>query len=638
MRAANLSKHLYGLFIFIFAICLFPVFPLVAEGGTLADLSGTWNGYGFATGPSAPWWEQFTLAVATDGTFTLSGTESNGADDIGFSGAFSISSKGIGLTVNGKTNNILCQINLYNSVLSCTETSDDGSTKLTVLTKQATSYSQADLAGSWEANMLDGGPTDPSWVRISGETIDSNGIFQGSYSDSNGSTTNLSGKVAISTNGEVTCFSGVCPDPNWISFMDASKSVIVGTYGVSDTTPDAVFTVLTKMAPSGSYSMDDLAGIWQMNTVCSGPDAPWWERGTINVNPDGSFTFSGTESSSSKTDKGSGTFSISSDGIITSSSLSSTFRAVMDAGKTVMVFTSTFHDGSGSTQIAIATKSAAAGPVVPGAPTIGTAIAGNAQATVSFTPPASDGGSAITGYTVTSNPGGKTARGAGSPIIVKGLTNGTPYTFTVTAKNKMGIGPASSPSSPPVTPATVPSAPAGIKATASNQQVTVSFTAPASNGGSAITGYTVIWTPKDGSDTNAGSPLATTHTVTGLTYGTTYTFTVTATNAMGTGPASKSIKITPATVPSAPTIGTVTAGKKQVSVSFTPTSTGGDPITSYIVTPYIGSNAGKTTSGAHSPITVKGLTSGTAYTFTVTAKNKLGTGTPSTASSSVVPQ
>jgi hypothetical protein len=572
--------------------------------------------------------------VATDGTFTLSGTESNGADDIGFSGAFSISSKGIGLTVNGKTNNIRCQINLYNSVLSCTETSGDDSTKLTVLTKQATSYSQADLAGSWEANMLDGGPTNPSWIRISGETIDSNGIFQGSYSDSNGSTTYLSGQVAISTNGEVTCLSGDCPDPNWISFMDAGKSVIVGTYGVSATNPDAVFTVFTKMAPSGSYSINDLAGIWQMNTVCAGPDAPWWERGTINVNPDGSFTYSGTESSSSKTDKGSGTFSISSDGVITSSSFNSTFRAVMDAGKTVMVFTSTFNDGSGSTQIAIATK----GEGIPGAPTMGTAMAGNTQATVSFTPPASDGGSAITAYTVTSNPGGITKSGKSSPITLKGLTNGTPYTFTVTATNKTGTGPVSGPSNSvtPVGP-TSPGAPTGVTATAGDAKATVNFSIPASNGGSPINGYSVISSPDGITARGAGSPI----TVKGLTNGTGYTFTVTAKNKIGTGPASSaSNSVTPTgpTVPGAPTIVSVTPGKKQVSVSFTPTSTGGDPITSYIVTPYIGSSAGKTTSGPNSPIIVKGLTSGTVYTFTVTAKNKLGTGPASAASGQVTPQ
>ncbi len=83
---------------------------------------------------------------------------------------------------------------------------------------------------------------------------------------------------------------------------------------------------------------------------------------------------------------------------------------------------------------------------LPGAPQNVTAVAGNSQATVSFTPPAFDGYSTITGYTVTSSPGNITASGTTSSITVMGLTNGTPYTFTVTATNGIGTGPASAPS------------------------------------------------------------------------------------------------------------------------------------------------------------------------------------------------
>ena len=82
----------------------------------------------------------------------------------------------------------------------------------------------------------------------------------------------------------------------------------------------------------------------------------------------------------------------------------------------------------------------------PGAPIIGTATAGNGQATVSFTSPTANGGSVITLYTVTSNIGGFTGTGTASPITVTGLTNGTPYTFTVTAANSAGTSVPSAPS------------------------------------------------------------------------------------------------------------------------------------------------------------------------------------------------
>ncbi|WPC40242.1 X2-like carbohydrate binding domain-containing protein [Clostridium sp. JS66] len=95
---------------------------------------------------------------------------------------------------------------------------------------------------------------------------------------------------------------------------------------------------------------------------------------------------------------------------------------------------------------------------VPETPTIGTAIAGDAQASVTFTVPTDDGGSSITGYTVTATPAGgvsiKTASGTSSPITVTGLTNGASYTFTVTATNGVGTSAASSASNS-VTPAAI---------------------------------------------------------------------------------------------------------------------------------------------------------------------------------------
>jgi hypothetical protein len=112
---------------------------------------------------------------------------------------------------------------------------------------------------------------------------------------------------------------------------------------------------------------------------------------------------------------------------------------------------------------------------VPGAPTDVTAVAGNGQAMVSFTAPASNG-SPITRYTVTSNPGGITATGTASPIIVTGLSNGTAYTFTVTATNAVGTGPASAPSNSVTHAAPVPpSAPSGLAATATSTPLAVNL-------------------------------------------------------------------------------------------------------------------------------------------------------------------
>jgi uncharacterized protein (TIGR02145 family) len=267
---------------------------------------------------------------------------------------------------------------------------------------------------------------------------------------------------------------------------------------------------------------------------------------------------------------------------------------------------------------------------VPGAPTSPVATAGNAQASVVFTAPASDGGSAITSYTVTSTPSSFTASGSSSPIVVTGLTNGTAYTFTVKATNAAGSSVASS-ASTAVTPKTVPGAPTSPVATAGNAQVTVTYTAPVSTGGSAITGYTATSSP--GGITSTGTGLS--RTVTGLTNGTAYTFTVVATNAAGNSVASTaSTAVTPKTVPGAPTSPVATVGNAQASVAFTaPASDGGSDITSYTVTSSPGSI---TATGSSSPIVVTGLTNGTSYTFTVVATNAAGNSGPSSISDPVI--
>ncbi|MFZ0931054.1 MAG: fibronectin type III domain-containing protein, partial [Syntrophobacteraceae bacterium] len=84
--------------------------------------------------------------------------------------------------------------------------------------------------------------------------------------------------------------------------------------------------------------------------------------------------------------------------------------------------------------------------LMPTPPLNVTATAGNGMATVSFEPPKTDGGNPVTAYTVKSHPGRIKAKSTKSPVIVKGLTNGKAYTFTVTATNSVGTGLASGPS------------------------------------------------------------------------------------------------------------------------------------------------------------------------------------------------
>ncbi|HVW45542.1 MAG TPA: DUF4082 domain-containing protein, partial [Solirubrobacterales bacterium] len=135
----------------------------------------------------------------------------------------------------------------------------------------------------------------------------------------------------------------------------------------------------------------------------------------------------------------------------------------------------------------------------------------------------------------------------------------------------------------------------------------------------------------------------TTKTITGLTPGSSYTFTVSAANAVGQGPESpQSGAVTPAPVaPGAPGGVGVAAGNNAAEVTWTaPASNGGSPITGYRVTPYLGSEALAATSvGAEATrATVGSLTNGRSYTFRVAAVNAAGTGAESAASAAVVPR
>lgn len=170
-------------------------------------------------------------------------------------------------------------------------------------------------------------------------------------------------------------------------------------------------------------------------------------------------------------------------------------------------------------------------------------------------------------------------------------------------------------------PSIVPTRAKAVTANAGDGSATVSWSAPSNSGSSAVTGY--LASTEDGSFT-CQTTSATTCTITGLTNGVGYRFIVTASNSAGSSVASTPSKIvTPLTVSSAPEGITTLPGIKTVKVSWlTPSSNGGSAIKGYVVT---SSPENKTCkSNQANTCTVRGLTAGQNYVFSVAAINKAG--------------
>ena len=200
--------------------------------------------------------------------------------------------------------------------------------------------------------------------------------------------------------------------------------------------------------------------------------------------------------------------------------------------------------------------------ILPSAPRSVVAASGNAQLAVTWIAPVITGSSAITDYLVKySSNNGSTWTNFVHPVstatacTVTGLINGTPYVIKVIARNAVGISRPSTNSAPVTPAATVPTVPRSVVAASGNVQLTVTWVAPNSTGGSPITDYLVKYSSNNGA---AGtwtrflpSPVvpitATACTVTGLTNGTAYVIKVIAVNAIGISlPSVNSAPVTPA--------------------------------------------------------------------------------------------
>jgi hypothetical protein len=324
---------------------------------------------------------------------------------------------------------------------------------------------------------------------------------------------------------------------------------------------------------------------------------------------------------------------------------------------------------------AVVPPTTAGGYLVPTAPSsvTATATANNGTATVTWTPGVARV-APVTTWTVTAYAGTTvaatvTSTAATPASLVVPLPFGS-YTFDVRATNAVGTGPASAATSPATNVTGPPTPPTGVKATAADTTARITWTASTSEPKYPVTRYEVR--------TNGGTaPLAvvttadgatTTAAVTGLTAGTTYTFTVVAVNDLGSsGASAPSDPVTPAATPvtpppapeppaggggggggvpappasaapGAPRLGTVTAGNGKVDLAWTaPREDGGSAITGYVVRVYKaadGTVAG-TVKTSDTSAAITGLTNGTGYTVEVAAENVAGVG-PASARSAVV--
>ena len=273
---------------------------------------------------------------------------------------------------------------------------------------------------------------------------------------------------------------------------------------------------------------------------------------------------------------------------------------------------------------------------VPNAPLNPSATAGNGEAQVVWDFPLIDGGSPIINFTVISIPattGPQSTSDDSTTLIFTGLTNGTAYRFTVYATNLIGNSPASALTNS-VTPAgvTAPGPPQTVSASlVAEGVITVLWSAPVSDGGSSILSYKIYPNPADVAPQSVAAAFTNVDFNNTLTNGTLYTFTVTATNAIGESVPSLGATATPIAGPSdVQSVVAISRNQGAIVTWAQPSSDGGSSITKYTV------NYKENTGGVYTIIVlgpnifsyeiVGLLTNSILYDFYVSSENALFTG------------
>lgn len=314
-----------------------------------ADLTGTWEALSIASGPGAPWWDRSHALIARDGSFTAFSVSSAGELDT-LHASLALAPTGVLTFVGSST--FRGALDIGSTVFVATDTwstGGAGTTELRVGAKSGGVYALSDLAGAWENFVIASGPGAPWWERgrlqIAGD-----GTFAGSMTDDEGQPDPVSGVFGLTPSG-ILSFAG---SSTARGALDAGRTVVVmnstwqsGAPGTAD------FSVAVKMAPS--YALSDLAGTWELHALATGPGAPWWERQTITIATNGTFTGTASRSDGSSGPV-SGALSLSPTGVLTRPGWPAA-RGALDAGRSVMVWTDTWSTGSpGTTQLLVGVR------------------------------------------------------------------------------------------------------------------------------------------------------------------------------------------------------------------------------------------------------------------------------------------
>ena len=311
-------------------------------------------------------------------------------------------------------------------------------------------------------------------------------------------------------------------------------------------------------------------------------------------------------------------YTVTCSGDIASQSVSPNTNSVIFTGLTrgtnysFSVTASNSYGAGASSYVSITT------PTFPDAPVASAQTVGTSSITVSWAAPANNGGSAITGYTVSSTNGlaPKAVANDITSATFIGLSAGASYSFTVVATNAVGNSVASNTVS--ATTINIPSAPVASIQSVNASSITVSWTAPTNNGGSAITEYTVSSNNGLASKTVANN--ITSAIFTGLSAGTSYSFTVVATNAVGNSVASNTVSATTYNIPDAPIVSAQLGHNLSIRVSWAAPNSYGRAITNYLVT----CSDGTFINTLNLTAIFTNLALGTTYSFTVVATNAIG--------------